>query len=312
MTTVIDAPLVKYPITAEQIATLREQYSGLKADSKEGYEEVRLAIGDLREKRVAVEKRRKELKEDSLEWGRKVDAVAKHLTNELESIENPLKLTKGEWDERKAKEKAAKEAEERAKVEAEIRAKREAEESQLRAKREAEESKLREEQAKLKAEQEKLAQHQAKLKAEREAIEKAQRIEREKIEAEKRELEAKRQAAERTEFERQARIKAEAEARAKVERERIAAEERQKARLAREEEDRRRLEEMRPDVEKVHIFAEALRQVRCSELQSPTAKIVILRAYDAITLIVEHLEAFDGSEEPLEEEEETRLAGLPY
>ena len=95
--------MITYPVSKGEIETLRAKYSGLSASTPKGYEQVRLAIGDCRDLRVKIEKRRKELKADSLEFGRKVDTVAKHLTSEIESIEEPLALLKSEVDEAKAK-----------------------------------------------------------------------------------------------------------------------------------------------------------------------------------------------------------------
>jgi dsDNA-specific endonuclease/ATPase MutS2 len=142
MTTVIQ---VVYDVTDDAIALKRGQYAVLKADTKEGYEQVRLAIADCRETRSAIEKRRKELKADSLEYGRKVDAVAKHLTEQIEAIEGPLKAQKAAIDEEKARVKAEKEA--------------------------AAQKAIAEVEARLKAEADRLAADRAALDAERAAME---------------------------------------------------------------------------------------------------------------------------------------------
>ena len=57
---------VVYDVTDDAIALKRGKYALLSADTREGYEQVRLAIADCRETRSAIEKRRKELKADSL------------------------------------------------------------------------------------------------------------------------------------------------------------------------------------------------------------------------------------------------------
>src|SRR5688500_8212852 len=121
--------VVAYPITVEEIRAACAKYTDLKFDTPADYLIGVKAIAHLRETRVAVEARRKELKAESLERGRKIDAVAKELTALLESFEEPLKARRQLVDDGKERAKAAKEAAERAKVEEEIRLAREAEES---------------------------------------------------------------------------------------------------------------------------------------------------------------------------------------
>ena len=152
MTTEQTTIQVVYPITAADIATRFAGYAELTADSPQGYKAVQAAIGELRSARVDVEKRRKDLKAESLEYGRRVDEVAKYLTGLIEAIEHPLKAKKAAVDEEKARIKAEKEAAERAAVEAQIRAEQEAEA------------------ARLKAEAERLAQERAVLEQERAAL----------------------------------------------------------------------------------------------------------------------------------------------
>ena len=97
MTTLIEKPLAKpvilYSVTPETIAEMATRYAGLKIngiDDKAGYEVVQKARMDCVKARSAVEKQRKELKADALEFGRKVDAEAKLLTTKIEAIEQPL------------------------------------------------------------------------------------------------------------------------------------------------------------------------------------------------------------------------------
>jgi len=111
------APLVKYDVSAAAIEKLRKQYAGLQIVDAASYREVVKAIADVRDKRVAVEKRRKELKADALEYGRRVDAEAKRLTTLLLPIEEELKTTKQAEDDRRAEEKAAKERAEKERIE---------------------------------------------------------------------------------------------------------------------------------------------------------------------------------------------------
>lgn len=75
------------------IAKLAEEYTGLTINGindKAGFDKVHKARMTVRNYRVQVEKTRKELKADALEYGRTVDAEAKRLTAALEAIEQPL------------------------------------------------------------------------------------------------------------------------------------------------------------------------------------------------------------------------------
>jgi NADH dehydrogenase [ubiquinone] 1 alpha subcomplex assembly factor 7 len=205
-----DAKLVtRYGVTPEQIEAKKKTYAALTCDTREGYEQVRLAIAECRTTRVQVEAKRKELKAGALEYGRRVDAVAKQLTGLVEEIETPLQEKKDAVDQAKARAKAEKEAQEKAALEAQLKAEREAEEARLKAEREAE---------------------AARLAAQREA----QRIEAEKLAAERRAFEEEQARA------KAAAEKAAAESRAKAEEEaRKLAEERRKLEEAREAEELR-------------------------------------------------------------------------
>lgn len=99
-------PLITYPVSDLAIVKLREQYGVVPdAESKEGYELIKTALQTLVPLRTGVEKRRKELKKDALDWGRKVDSEAKRITALLLEIEEPLKKAKTDVDERKKREK---------------------------------------------------------------------------------------------------------------------------------------------------------------------------------------------------------------
>lgn len=315
--------MITYPVAKQEIAELRQKFGGLACDTPKGYESTRLAIAQCRELRGKVEKRRKELKADSLEFGRKVDAVAKHLTSELLSIEEPLALLKSEVDDRKQKEREAKEAAERAKVEAELKAKHEAEQARLKAEREAEEAKLAQERAKLEAERAEMAAKQKAIdeanrierqkmeadraKAEQESKERQAKIDAEnterqraideanrKIETERKAIEAAKQKAEREEFERQAKIKAEFDAREKAEAARHYAELEHARKVAAEATERARLEAMKPDIEKVHAFAKAIRSMNCPGLRSDDARTAVNVAMEQMAEIASVLECFQG------------------
>jgi hypothetical protein len=74
---------------------------------KEGYKKLSAAISQLTGLRGEVERTRKTLKEVALVYGRAVDGEAKRITNELLSIEEPLRANKEHIDQAIADEKAA-------------------------------------------------------------------------------------------------------------------------------------------------------------------------------------------------------------
>lgn len=271
--------LVTYSVSTEWIAAARERYLPLTADTPKGYEEVRLAIGQVREKRTEIEKRRVELKADALKFGRFVDSEAKRYTDLLLEIEEPLKEKKAAIDNEAVRVKAEAEAEKLRAIEAEIAAHRARQEAELKAVRNAEEARLAAERVALDAERKLLAEERRKadeaaalVRAEQAAqmqverarlakVEEAQRVEREALEAERRTVTTEREKAARVEFERQAKIKAEAEAVAKVERDRLAA-----------AEHKAKLDALAPDIEKLHAFAASIRSLAEPKLKSKEAK----------------------------------------
>ncbi len=111
-------PPVVFSITDAGIAELEAKFKGLTVafgDAK-GYAGLVKAIAEIRTTRTDVEKRRKELKQDALDYGRKVDDAAKTITARLEAIEGPLKEQKDEIDAELARIKAEKAEAERLRV----------------------------------------------------------------------------------------------------------------------------------------------------------------------------------------------------
>lgn len=280
----VSTPLVRYNVTDAEIAALRDRYTGLTADTSQGYEAVRIAIGECRDLRVAVEKRRVELKADALAWGRAVDVEAKRITGLLVAIEDPLKAQKDAVDAEKERRRQEAIEAKRRELEAQLRVEREAEEARLRAEREAEELRLAQERRRLEAER--LALEEARRKAAAEeatrreeerrqrAAEEAQlRGEREAIEAERRLVQQERERAEREEYERQALIRAEREAVERLERERIS-----KAKRDAE------LAAIRPDVEKLAAYADQILALANSIPKVKARKVAALLATTAQAL----------------------------
>lgn len=250
--------LQKFSLADTAIAKMREEYLPLKiadVNDDSGFKAVHAARMVVKNHRVQVERTRKELKANALEYGRKVDGEAKRITALLEPIEQHLTSEEDAYN--AEKDRIRNEA--RLKAEAEERAKREAEEARLRAEKEAEE-------ARLKAEAEKLAEERRQLEAERQKIE-AEKKRLADIEASRlRKIEDERiarEAAERARIETEQRIAREAaEARAKAEREEAEA----KARAEAEEAARKRAEALRPDHEKIYALADSVLKLDLSGL----------------------------------------------
>jgi chromosome segregation ATPase len=289
--------LVRYEVTEADIAATRAKYAALSCDTKDGYEEVRLAIGFCRETRVKIESRRQDLKRAALEYGRKVDSVAKHLTGLIREIEEPLKEKKLVVDNERERVRAEKEAAEKAALEAQIRAEQEAAEAARRAERAAEEARLAEERQKLEAERERLDREASALKAQREEAAARAREEEARLERQREELRLERERQERAEFERQAKIRAEEEAKVRMERERVEAEEARRREEERQAEHARRIEAMKPDIERVRDFGRELLTLAIPDVQAHEAREILDIAWNDIRAIAAELEAFGKASE---------------
>lgn len=253
--------VISYDVTETAIAELRDRFTGLTFDTPANYEEGRKAIGVLRDLRGRVEKRRQDLKRDSLEFGRKVDAAAKTLRSMIEAIEDPLQKAKDAVDEAERQRKIEEEKAELLALDAKLKAEREAAEEKAKADREAEAARLAEERRKLDEEK-------ARLAAETAAREAEQRAERERLDAQRREVEEQqRQVREREQA--AAREREAAEARERAEREAREAEERAKAAAA-------RAAELAPDIDKVKTFGADIRSLvaQAPKLDAPCSSAV--------------------------------------
>jgi len=204
--------LTKYaPIRAE-IEKLRAINQSLVFDYEDpaGNKNARSHIYKMRQTKGEVERTRKELKADALEFGRKVDAAAKELTADLESMIDVHQKPLDTIEERKqAKIRAEKEAADKARLEAE-RIEREKQDALLAAERAraekleaelaAQRQKEREEQIAREAAEKARQEAEAKAKSEQEA---ARRREQEAVEAERRALQAAQEAEARAKKERE-------------------------------------------------------------------------------------------------------------
>ena len=85
--------VVEYNVTDAVLAKMEADYMGLTVkglDDKDGFDAVHKARMIVKNTRVDVEKKRKELKASALEWGKKVDSEAKRIFAKIEPIETHL------------------------------------------------------------------------------------------------------------------------------------------------------------------------------------------------------------------------------
>ena len=100
--------VIEYNPTNASIAVLAEKYKDLPdIKTKGGYEAAKVCIREITTLRTGVEKKRKELKADSMAYGKKVDEEAKRITANLKAIEQPVRDLKEEHDNRIETEKQA-------------------------------------------------------------------------------------------------------------------------------------------------------------------------------------------------------------
>jgi len=98
--------LIKYDITTAAIEKMREEFLTLEVkgfDDTENYKLCHKARMTVRSHRLAIEERRKELKADSIAFGRKVDTAAKDIKVQLEEIESHLQAQQDIIDNEKAR-----------------------------------------------------------------------------------------------------------------------------------------------------------------------------------------------------------------
>jgi DNA repair exonuclease SbcCD ATPase subunit len=274
--------------TARELAieSLRQKYGSLAACGPPAtplaYDTVRVAIGELRTLRTDIEKRRKELKKDALEWGKTVDGEAKRLTAAIEAIEDPLKAVKQIVDDEREQKRLAAEQAERDRIAEIERQKLEAENQRLLAERQAEEARLAavraEEDGRLRAENERLTLERI-----------AQAQERAELDAARRAIDDMRRANEQAEADRQTAIRVERETRERIERERVEAAKRQ-----------RLLEAMQPDAAKLRGYAVGIRRVVAAAPRMDTwqARDMLEATRQELARIADDLDGFGGGISP--------------
>ena len=100
---------VQYDLTQERLNQLAVDYDpklipNAEQKGDDGYQQVHNKVMAITKVRTNIEKVRKVLKADALEWGRKVDGEAKRLTAEVEALEAPWRKLKTDLDEKEARE----------------------------------------------------------------------------------------------------------------------------------------------------------------------------------------------------------------
>lgn len=115
----IQMELKKFDIAESVVAEWNEQYMGLvvtDATDKESIEKATEAYKLVRNTRITIEKKRKELKESALTFGRAVDTEARRLTALIEPLETHLEAQKNFIEAEKEKVRAAKEEAQKARM----------------------------------------------------------------------------------------------------------------------------------------------------------------------------------------------------
>lgn len=286
--------LSKFTPTNTAIAAMAAEYMPLVIrglDDTDGFKAVHAARMVVKSHRVEVEKVRKALKADALEYGRQVDGEAKRITALLDPIETHLSDEEAAYEAEKEKIRNAA----RLAQEAEAKARADAEAARVKAEHDAEVERLRSEREKLDAERKAMeaerAAEQAKQKAAQDKID----AERTAIEAEKKRL-ADIEAARLREIETQRREKEAAE-RAKIETEQRIAQEA----IANDQRNRAleaakvKAAALRPDREKLLSVAAAVNAIDIPEVSDAAdeaagqVRIVLADAEQRIRFIVETL-----------------------
>lgn len=173
--------LKKYNLPDAKIAELKDKYLKLKVKSIEdidNYMACKSAHQEVKGLRIAVEKKRVELKASSVAFGRAIDTEAKRLTTDISEVEDHLLTQRKVIEDEKKRIQEAKEQRERE------------EQEQLKKEEEARLERIRQEQEekerKLKDQQDKIDEQNRKIEEDKEN----NRLEKERLEKEKADAEA--------------------------------------------------------------------------------------------------------------------------
>lgn len=303
-------PIIKYSPAEAEIAILKEKYGALKADTPEGYDQVSRALREVVSTRTQIEARRKQLKEDSLTWGRQVDSAAKKLQALVAEVETPLRAEKDRVDvEKEAKARAIVEAEKarvaklerqvREKEEAERKAARDAEETRVKAAREVEEAKLAEQRRELAEQTAKLIKERELAEAERrqrqafmDAEEDKQREAQHKIDAERRKLAEEKERLDRIKWEQAAKEMAEKTAKRDAEEREATNRMMNEARAAEEKAEPARIEAAKPDVGKIRELAQIIGGIPRPDVKHKEQRDFLTTIFAALNELAKRCESY--------------------
>ena len=318
----METQVAEYNVTDAAIAEMKSRYMGLTIkglDDTEGFQAVHDARIIVKNHRIAVEKRRKELKADALAWGKKVDGKAKVIFGKLEPIETHLQTEEAKITDEQKRIKNEAERKEKEKIDSRLTSlagygkimpffdvaamsdeeygdaiakacdEYNAELARIAEGKRKEDERKAKEEADRKAEAEKLAKEREDLdkrRVEQEAaqakIDEANRKTREAQEATQKKLDAERAAIEKEKAVREA---------AAVARNLAIKEEREaQERNAREKEEaekramaeRVRKAEMRPDIDKIYEFAGTIADITSPEVKSQGAMEILAWASNEV------------------------------
>ncbi len=95
-----ESQLITYPTTEEAIQEVEEKFKDIPDDLsvKENYTFVKKGISVVGKMVTATETRRKELKKNALEYGRKVDSMGNSIKDRLNAVRQPMKEVKVKFD----------------------------------------------------------------------------------------------------------------------------------------------------------------------------------------------------------------------
>jgi len=264
-------------------------------------------------------------KEMVAEWkakSKKVDAVRKEARDFCDALKAEVRKPLDEWEEKERKRKEEEERQEKERIQARVNElakygknvpffdiatmtdeEYEAEIAKAKGEHEAEQARIAKEEADRKAENERLEKEKAELerqRAEQAAVQKkideenrkireAQKAAQRKIEEEKAALEAEKrkeqERKDREELERQAKIKAELEAKEKAERD----EQERINRERKEAEEKKRQEGLRPDIDKLTLFAASLVEMEFPKLKSQKAREIVEEVIERLVVIANYI-----------------------
>lgn len=270
----ITTELKKFNITDAALAKLEKAYLPLKVENPEdidNYITCKTAHQEVKKLRVSIDKKRKELKEESLKFGRAVDTEAKRITGKIEKVEEHL-LTQRKVVEDE-KERLVKEKEEADKKEqARIKKEEEARLEKIRKEQEETAEKQRKAQEKIDEENRKIAAEKQKIADDKKKIEDDKRRVKEQKEWDEKVKKDKKAATEKAKQDKEAAIiKAKDEERSKIEQEKKDAEEKRIA----DEKKQKRQEALKPDIEKIHAFGGLLLNIEYPSLKNKEAQNII-------------------------------------